>query len=50
MPNLIKRAGVIQELIYYQVQAEIIDIMHVFQGSRDIATMLQQEIDEENPE
>jgi toxin ParE1/3/4 len=35
-------------LIYYQIQAEIIDIMHVFQGSQDIATILQQESEEEN--
>jgi toxin ParE1/3/4 len=37
-------------LIYYQIQGEVIDIMHIFQGSRDIATMLQQEINEENAE
>jgi toxin ParE1/3/4 len=37
-------------LIYYQIQGEIIDVMHVFQGSRNIPKILQQEIDEENPE
>jgi toxin ParE1/3/4 len=37
-------------LIYYQIQGEIIDVMHVFQGARNISAILQQEIDEENPE
>jgi toxin ParE1/3/4 len=37
-------------LIYYQIQGEIIDIMHVFQGSQDIPTILQREIEEENQE
>ncbi|MGG6265442.1 type II toxin-antitoxin system RelE/ParE family toxin [Leptolyngbya sp. AN03gr2] len=33
-------------LIYYQVQAELIDIMHVLHGSQDIENLLQQEIPE----
>ncbi|MBE9129379.1 MULTISPECIES: type II toxin-antitoxin system RelE/ParE family toxin [unclassified Coleofasciculus] len=37
-------------LIYYQVQEDIIDIMHVFQGSQNIPTILQQELKEEDQE
>lgn len=33
-------------LIYYQVQTESIDIMHVLHGSQDIENLLQQEITE----
>jgi plasmid stabilization system protein ParE len=48
MLKLIKRAVVIQDLIdnyliYYQLQEDIIDIMHVFQGSQNIESILQQE-------
>lgn len=37
-------------LIYYQCQGDIIDIMHVFQGSQNIPTILQQELAEEDQE
>jgi toxin ParE1/3/4 len=35
-------------LIYYQIQGEAIDVVHVLQGSRDIASILQQESEDEN--
>jgi toxin ParE1/3/4 len=39
--------GFKKHLIYYQIQGEIIDIMHVFQGSQNIVSILQQEIEED---
>jgi toxin ParE1/3/4 len=35
-------------LIYYQIQGEIVDVMHVLQGAQDIATILQQESEGDN--
>jgi toxin ParE1/3/4 len=35
-------------LIYYQIQGEIVDVMHVLQGAQDIAAILQQESEEDN--
>jgi toxin ParE1/3/4 len=35
-------------LIYYQIQGEIIDVMHVFQGSQNITKILRRESEEEN--
>jgi toxin ParE1/3/4 len=35
-------------LIYYQIQGEIIDVMHVFQGSQNIAKILRRESEDEN--
>jgi toxin ParE1/3/4 len=34
-------------LIYYQIQGEIIDIMHVFQGAQNIPLILQRELEED---
>ena len=35
-------------LIYYQIQGEIIDVMHVLQGSQNIARILRLESEEDN--
>ena len=42
--------GFKSHLIYYQIQGEIIDIMHVFQGSQNVPIILQQELAAEDPE